>query len=109
MTLITLRSERVNTRTYDLAETRMVKLGVLLGVVDLQAKGYILNMTMHNGESGCCTCEEPGKSVKQGKGYARCYPYRAIGSKYPSAVLITLRIVLDQRQHLRTKLRVFGV
>ena len=27
-----------------------VKLGIFLGIVDLQAKGYILNMTMHNGE-----------------------------------------------------------
>jgi hypothetical protein len=31
---------------------------------------------MHNGTFGCCTCEEPGRSVKQGKGFARCYPYR---------------------------------
>lgn len=58
-----------------------VKLGIFVGIVDLQAKGYILNMTMHNGESGCCTCEEPGKTVKQGKGYARCYPYRLGGDR----------------------------
>lgn len=60
-----------------------VKLGIFLGTVDLQAKGYILNMTMHNGEYGCCTCEEPGMSVEQGKGHARCYPYREREDRYP--------------------------
>ena len=60
-----------------------IKLGIFLGIVDLQAKSYILHMTMHNGESGCCTCEEPGKTVKQGKGHARCYPYRKIKEKFP--------------------------
>ena len=60
-----------------------VKLGIFLGIVDLQAKGYILNMTMHNGESGCCTCEEPGRTVKQGKGHSRCYPYRKGKDRYP--------------------------
>lgn len=60
-----------------------VKLGIFLGIVDLQAKGYILNMTMHNGESGCSTCEEPGKTVKQGKGHSRCYPYRKSKDRYP--------------------------
>ena len=53
-----------------------LKFGVFLATVDLQAKGYILNMSMHNGEYGCSTCEEPGATVKQGKGYARQYPYR---------------------------------
>ena len=53
-----------------------IKLGVFAGIVDLQAKSYILNMTMHNGESGCSTCEEPGRTVKQGKGHSRCDPYR---------------------------------
>ncbi|CAG2238074.1 unnamed protein product [Mytilus edulis] len=40
------------------------------------AKAYILNMTMLNGEYGCSTCEEPGVTERQGKGYARFYPYR---------------------------------
>lgn len=53
-----------------------VRMAVLLGTVDLQAKGYILNMTMHNGHFGCSTCEEPGETVRQGRGYARHYPYR---------------------------------
>ena len=52
------------------------KVCVLFGCVDLQAKAYISNMTMHNGLNGCITCLEPGKSVKQGKGTSRCYPYR---------------------------------
>lgn len=53
-----------------------VKVAVLLGSADLQGKAYLLCMTQHNGESGCLTCEEPGVVVKQGKGHARCYPYR---------------------------------
>lgn len=58
-------------------ETLYVRLGVFVGTMDLQAKAYVLNMTMHNGEFGCSTCEESGQSVKQGKGYARSYPYRS--------------------------------
>ena len=53
-----------------------VKAAVILGSTDLQGKSYLLCMTQHNGESGCLTCEEPGIVVKQGKGHARCYPYR---------------------------------
>lgn len=53
-----------------------IRFGVFLGTMDLQAKAYVLEMTMHNGEYGCLTCEEPGIVTKQGKGYARCYPYR---------------------------------
>lgn len=60
-----------------------IKLGIFLGIVDLQAKSYILHMTMHNGESGCCTCEEPGKTVKQGKGHSRCYPHREVEERFP--------------------------
>ena len=45
-----------------------VRIGVFLATMDLQAKGYVLNMTMHNGKFGCCTCEEEGVRVKQGKG-----------------------------------------
>ena len=53
-----------------------VRLGVFLATMDLQAKGYVLSMTMHNGKYGCSTCEEPGETEKQGKGFARHYPYR---------------------------------
>lgn len=53
----------------------IVKFGVICASVDLQAKAYIANMSMHNGEYGCTTCEEPGKVVKKGKGHVRCYPY----------------------------------
>jgi hypothetical protein len=40
----------------------------LLASVDLQAKAYIANMTMHIGDYGCLTCEEKGLNVKHGKG-----------------------------------------
>lgn len=40
-------------------------------------------MTMHNGECGCCTCEEPGKTVKQGKGHTRYYPHREGMERFP--------------------------
>lgn len=53
-----------------------VKVAVLLGSADLQGKAYLMNMTQHNGENGCLTCEESGVVVKQGKGHARCYPYK---------------------------------
>lgn len=52
-----------------------VKLCVICGTVDLQAKAYILNMTMFNGAFGCATCEEEGTVVRHGNGHARCYPY----------------------------------
>jgi len=49
---------------------------VLCGVFDLPAKAGILNMMYFNGQYACITCEEPGHSVKQGKGTARCFPSR---------------------------------
>ena len=60
-----------------------VHLTVLLASVDLQAKAYVTNMTMHNGSYGCITCEEKGISVKQGKGYSHYYPYRTTQEKPP--------------------------
>lgn len=64
---------------FNLAKIEIVKpkICVLIGCVDLQAKAYIANMTMHNGEYGCITCMEPGKTVPQGKGTSRCYPYHS--------------------------------
>lgn len=53
-----------------------VKLKVVCGVFDLPAKAGILNMTYFNGQEACITCEEPGLTVKQGKGTARSYPDR---------------------------------
>lgn len=58
-----------------------VRLAVFVGTMDLQAKAYVLNMTMHNGEYGCSACEESGTSVRQGKGYARFYPYRSLNDR----------------------------
>ena len=53
-----------------------VKVTVCCGTMDLQAKAYVLNMSMHNGKHGCSTCEEEGKVVKKGKGHCRVYPYK---------------------------------
>lgn len=61
----------------------VMKFGVFLGTVDLQAKGYVANMTMHNGLNGCVTCEEPGQSVRSGGGHSRQYPYRKNEEKFP--------------------------
>lgn len=71
-----LHDEGITIHPPCLADSITVKLSVLCGTVDLQAKAYILNMTMFNGEYGCSTCEEPGVTERQGKGYARGYPYR---------------------------------
>ena len=51
--------------------------------MDLQAKAYVLNMTMFIGEYGCLSCEEPGRTVKQGKGHTCCYPYRPRAERKP--------------------------
>ena len=64
-----------------LSKSITVKLAVLCGSVDLQAKAYILNMTMFNGSFGCSTCEEEGCVERQGNGHARCYPYRNLVNK----------------------------
>lgn len=65
----------------DASETINVRMGIFLATMDLQAKAYVLNMTMHNGKYGCCTCEEEGESVNQGKGTARYYPHRLPNQK----------------------------
>lgn len=67
-----------------------VKVTVLLGTTDLQGKAYVVNMTQHNGESGCVTCEETGVVVTQGKGHTRCYPYRSPMERAPKRTTETL-------------------
>ena len=67
-----------------------VRVAVLLGATDLQGKAYLINMTQHNGESGCITCEEPGVIVAQGNGHTRCYPYKSSLEKAPSRTTKTL-------------------
>ena len=67
-----------------------VKVAVLLGTTDLQGKAYVVNMTQHNGESGCVTCEETGIVVTQGKGHTRCYPYRSPMERAPKRTTETL-------------------
>jgi hypothetical protein len=57
-------------------ENIKVRLKIICGVFDLPAKAEVLNMMYFNGQFACITCEEPGVTVKQGKGTARCYPDR---------------------------------
>ena len=57
-------------------EVVYTKAILLAGTLDLQAKAMILEMSHHNGEYACITCEEPGNVVPQGKGYARVFPFR---------------------------------
>lgn len=73
-----------------MAPTINVKVAVLLGSADLQGKAYLLNMTQHNGQSGCVTCEETGIVVAQGKGHTRCYPYRSPTERAPNRTMATL-------------------
>ncbi|XP_045192377.2 uncharacterized protein LOC123548829 [Mercenaria mercenaria] len=40
-------------------------------------------MTLYNGAEACITCEEPGRTVTQGRGHSRCYPYRPSVSRFP--------------------------
>lgn len=40
-----------------------------------------LNMTMHNGQFGCISCEEPGQHVQQGRGGARTYAHKTPDQK----------------------------
>lgn len=67
-------------------ETITVRLSVLCAVADLPAKAGLLNMTLFNGVEACITCTEPGKVVQQGKGHARCYPYRDPNDRFPTRV-----------------------
>ncbi|KAL5014626.1 hypothetical protein ScPMuIL_008896 [Solemya velum] len=43
--------------------------------MDLQARAYVLNMTQHNGLTGCLYCTDPGVVVQSGKGRCRAYPF----------------------------------
>ena len=43
--------------------------------MDLQGKGYWLNMMLHNGAFGCVDCYTKGHHVQSGKGHAHTYPY----------------------------------
>lgn len=75
--MCSLYKDGIIVKPYGAIESLKVRLAVFVSTMDLQAKSYVLNRTMHNGAFGCSTCEESGESVKQGKGYARFYPYRA--------------------------------
>lgn len=56
-------------------ETVTIKFRVFCGSVDLQAKAYVLNQTMHDCGFDCSTCEEEGVEVVQGRGDAKYYPF----------------------------------
>ncbi|XP_069109923.1 uncharacterized protein [Argopecten irradians] len=59
----------------------LVKLKIVCGVMDLPAKAELLNMSYFNGQYPCISCEEDGKTVKQGKGNAKCLPYKIQGNR----------------------------
>ena len=82
-----------------------VRAAVLLGSTDLQGKAYLLNMTQHNGESGCLTCEETGVVVAQGKGHTRCYPYRTPAERAPDRTTETLLEQAIQANQRKTRVR----
>ena len=88
-------------------EKLKVKLHVVCATMDLQAKAYALNMSMHNGEYGCSTCEEPGKVVKKGKGHMRCYPYRHMDQRAQERDHDT--IVDEYASNASTKKRIRGI
>ncbi|CAG2187656.1 unnamed protein product [Mytilus edulis] len=77
-------------------EETTVKLKVICGIYDLPAKAAILNMTQYNGSDSCITCEEPGKTVKQGKGTSRCFPYRETAEKYPNRNQAGVKLAMER-------------
>ena len=58
-----------------------MKLSVKSGIADLPANAELLNMSYLNGSNDCITCEDPGLTVRQGKGTARCFPDNIQGSR----------------------------
>lgn len=64
-------------------ETLTVTLSVLCVTLDLPAKAGVLNMTYYNGSEACITCEEPGVTVRQGRGHSKSYPYRSPEAQFP--------------------------
>lgn len=73
----------------------IVKLAVVCGVFDLPAKAEVLNMSYFNGPHSCIKCEQSGVTVKQGKGTAKCFPYKFPGARCPdrkhNTVLASMR------------------
>ena len=66
----------------DLKPPVNVKLAIIRGTLDLPAKAELLNMTYYNGHDGCNLCEEPGKTVAQGKGHSHYYPYHEVDKRH---------------------------
>ena len=63
------------------SESLNVRLSALCCIADLPAKAELLNMSYFNGPHACIKCEESGITVKQGKGSAKCYPYKVLGNR----------------------------
>ena len=80
---------------------------VICGVFDLPAKASILNMMYFNGQYACITCEEPGHSVKQGKGTARCFPQQKWKYKLRSHsdVLENMQLETVKKKQLKVSCR----
>lgn len=76
-------------------ETVTVKLSVICGTADLPAKAAVLNMKQYNGSYSCITCEDPGESVKQGKGYSRYFPCRDEGERSSLRTEFNVRNQMD--------------
>ncbi len=79
-----LYEEGFTFRPYGSDQDVTAKLAVIVGSLDLQAKGYVLNMTMYSGTYSCSACLHPGETAPQGRGHAmffdsKSYPARSIG------------------------------
>ena len=59
----------------------IVKLSITSGIADLPAKAELLNMSNFNGSNDYIICEDPGLTVRQGKGTARCFPHKIQGNR----------------------------
>lgn len=70
--LIALKTKGIQ---FTIDETNFeVKVFLLAGTLDLQAKAVVAHMTQCIGQFGCISCEEPGVVVSQGKGHCRAFP-----------------------------------
>jgi hypothetical protein len=82
-----------------------VKLKIIVGVMDLPAKAELLHMSYFNGSFPCITCEEEGTTVKQGKGSAKCLPYKPPDER---SMHRSQRTVLENMRAGRPNTRVKG-
>ncbi|KAH3725415.1 hypothetical protein DPMN_051248 [Dreissena polymorpha] len=43
--------------------------------IDMQTKAQVMEMSPHNGQYACITCEEQGLVFQQGKGHRKAIPF----------------------------------